>query len=163
MLRRAEDEPSPTLLVAASLLFHPTAGCAWHDGSDGRDRAVSLLDRALARAATTRERQLVAIGSAHLEADDDRLDALVRDHLADHPDNLLAAWIAAQHVHADHIHTCPRGAPMPDLTARPHPSHRPPRRPDAPRRWMADVRRASRSAASPPRLSSARSTAWPPR
>ncbi len=25
------------------------------------------------------------------------LDALVRDHLADHPDNVLAAWIAAQH------------------------------------------------------------------
>ena len=40
----------------------------------------------------------MAIVSAHLEADDDRLDALVRDHLADHPDSLLAAWIAAQHV-----------------------------------------------------------------
>ena len=40
----------------------------------------------------------MAIASAHLEADDDRLDALVRDHLADRPDSLLAAWIAAQHV-----------------------------------------------------------------
>ena len=28
--------------------------------------------------------------------DADLLDALVRDHLADHPDNLLAAWIAAR-------------------------------------------------------------------
>jgi hypothetical protein len=26
------------------------------------------------------------------------LDALVRDHLADHPDNILAAWIGAQHT-----------------------------------------------------------------
>jgi hypothetical protein len=26
------------------------------------------------------------------------LDALVRDHLADHPDNILAAWIAAKHT-----------------------------------------------------------------
>ena len=39
----------------------------------------------------------MAIATAHLDGDDDRLDALVRDHLADHPDNVLAAWIAAIH------------------------------------------------------------------
>jgi hypothetical protein len=39
----------------------------------------------------------VAITAAHLAHDVDRLDALVRDHLADHPDSILAAWIATQH------------------------------------------------------------------
>jgi hypothetical protein len=60
----------------------------------GSDR---LLARAAATATTTRDRQLVAIAAAHLAGDEDRLDALVRDHLADHPGSLLAAWIAAQH------------------------------------------------------------------
>ena len=35
--------------------------------------------------------------AAHLAHDEDLLDALVRDHLADHPDSILAAWIATQH------------------------------------------------------------------
>jgi hypothetical protein len=61
---------------------------------DGR----ALLEEAAGRASTTRDRQLVAIATAHLDGDDDRLDALVRDHLADHPDNVLAAWIAALHT-----------------------------------------------------------------
>jgi len=61
---------------------------------DGR----TLLEQAAGQASTTRDRQLVAIATAHLDGDDDRLDALVRDHLADHPDNVLAAWIAALHT-----------------------------------------------------------------
>ena len=61
---------------------------------DGR----ALLEQAADQASTTRDRQLVAIATAHLDGDDDRLDALVRDHLADHPDNVLAAWIAAMHT-----------------------------------------------------------------
>ena len=68
------------LLVAAALISG--------DG-DGR-----LLARATTHAATTRDRQLVAVAAAHLDGDHDLLDALVRDHLADHPDNVLAAWIA---------------------------------------------------------------------
>ena len=32
-----------------------------------------------------------------MTVDEDLLDALVRDHLADHPDSILAAWIATQH------------------------------------------------------------------
>jgi hypothetical protein len=78
----AATEREPALLVAAAL------------AGPGGDR---LLARAAATATTTRDRQLVAIAAAHLAGDEDRLDALVRDHLADHPGSLLAAWIAAQH------------------------------------------------------------------
>ena len=56
-----------------------------------------LLARAAATATTTRDRQLVAVAAAHLVGDEELLDALVRDHLADHPDSILAAWIAGQH------------------------------------------------------------------
>lgn len=62
--------------------------------ADGR----ALLEDAAEQAATTRDRQLVAIATAHLDGDDDRLDALVREHLADHPDNVVASWIAAIHT-----------------------------------------------------------------
>jgi hypothetical protein len=54
------------------------------------------LVRASQTATTTRDRQLVAIATAHLHDDADLLDALVRDHLCDHPDNLLVAWIAGR-------------------------------------------------------------------
>jgi hypothetical protein len=83
ILHLAVSDDSPALLVAASLV------------SDAPD---ALLSRASASATTTRDRQLVAIATAHLRDDVDLLDALVRDHLTDHPDNLLVAWIAAQHT-----------------------------------------------------------------
>jgi len=73
---------SPTVLVAAALV--------------SRD-SDQLLARAAATATTTRDRQLVAVAAAHLADDEELLDALVRDHLADHPDSILAAWIAGQH------------------------------------------------------------------
>jgi hypothetical protein len=59
------------------------------------DHRRDLLTRAEAVARTTRDRQLVAIAAAHLDGDADRVDALARDHLVDHPDNVLVAWIAA--------------------------------------------------------------------
>jgi hypothetical protein len=74
---RTSDDPA--ILVAAAL-FAP-------DG-DG------LLERAGAVAATTRDRQLVAIAGAHLSGRPDLVDVLARDHLVDHPDNVLVAWIA---------------------------------------------------------------------
>ncbi len=74
---RTSDDPK--ILVAAAL-FAP----------DGED----LLARATGRAATTRDRQLVAIATAHLSGEPDLVDALARDHLVDHPDNVLVAWIA---------------------------------------------------------------------
>lgn len=69
----------PVILVAA-VLFAPD--------SDG------LLARAWDLATTTRDRQLVAIAAAHLRGQRDLVDALARDHLVDHPDNVLVAWIA---------------------------------------------------------------------
>ena len=39
----------------------------------------------------------MAVTVAHRADDEELLDALVRDHLADHPDSILAAWIAGQH------------------------------------------------------------------
>ena len=42
-----------------------------------------------------RDRQLVALAAAHLAGDRDRLTALAREHLLDHPDSVLAAWITA--------------------------------------------------------------------
>ena len=44
---------------------------------------------------TTRDRQVVAIAVAHVAGDADRVDALARDHLVDHPDSVLVAWITA--------------------------------------------------------------------
>src|SRR4051812_47507029 len=54
----------------------------------------SLLARAEMLASTTRDRQVVAIAAAHHRGDSGLVDALARDHLVDHPDNVLVAWIA---------------------------------------------------------------------
>jgi hypothetical protein len=75
----AEHTEEPALLVAAVLLDPARPG---------------LLIRAAAAAKTTRDRQLVAIAGAHLAGDVDRVHTLAREHLADHPDNVLVAWIA---------------------------------------------------------------------
>ena len=56
--------------------------------------AQGLLTRAGRAATTTRDRQLVAIATAHLRGQRELVDALARDHLVDHPDNVLVAWIA---------------------------------------------------------------------
>jgi hypothetical protein len=81
ILGRARSDASPRLLVAAALVA---------------DDPGVYLTRAASSAVTTRERQLVAIATAHLDGDAELLDALARDHLSDHPDSVLAAWIAAR-------------------------------------------------------------------
>ena len=78
---RAGDDP---LILVAAVLFAPDA--------DG------LLARAEGVAITTRDRQVVAIAAAHLRGERELVDALARDHLADHPDNLLVAWMAGHPV-----------------------------------------------------------------
>jgi hypothetical protein len=80
VLDRAPGSTSAPLLVAAALL-----ACDRH-----------LLARAARYASTTRDRQLVALAEAHLHGNADLLHVLVRDHLCEHPDNLLAAWIAGR-------------------------------------------------------------------
>ena len=76
---RASDDP--TLLVAAAL---------------SAPDADALLARARTLATSERDRQLIAIAAAHLRGERDVVDALARDHLVDHPDSVLAAWIAHQ-------------------------------------------------------------------
>lgn len=80
ILELATTSTSPVLLVAAALV-------------DGRADHLTLASQ---RAESTRDRQLVAIATAHLHDEADLLDALVRDHLSDHPDNVLVAWIAGR-------------------------------------------------------------------
>jgi len=79
IVEAARTSEKPMILVAAAL-FAP-------DGAD-------LMARAGGMAATTRDRQLVAIATAHLRGERGLVDALARDHLVDHPDNVLVAWIA---------------------------------------------------------------------
>src|SRR6185295_17642393 len=74
---RTSDDPM--ILVAAALF-----------ATDG----VDLMTRAGGAAVKTRDRQVVAIATAHLRGERDLVDALARDHLVDHPDNVLVAWIA---------------------------------------------------------------------
>jgi hypothetical protein len=82
---RTSDEP---LILVAAALFAPDA--------------LGLMARAATLAGTTRDRQLVAIAAAHLRGERDVVDALARDHLVDHPDDVLVAWIAgASHRSTD--------------------------------------------------------------
>jgi hypothetical protein len=75
---RVSDEPM--ILVAAALF--------------AAAEQADLLARARALATSTRDRQLVAIATAHVNGERHLVDALARDHLVDHPDNVLVAWIA---------------------------------------------------------------------
>jgi hypothetical protein len=84
IVERARTSDDVTTMVAAAL-FTPAAG--------------DLMARATASATTTRERQLVAIAAAHLGGDASRVDDLARDHLVDHPDSVLVAWITAASHH----------------------------------------------------------------
>src|SRR4051794_18894038 len=90
ILERSRASDDATMLVVAAL-FAP-------DGD-------ALVARAARRAVTTRERQTVAIAAAHLRGDRQLVDALARDHLIEHPDSVLVAWIAGaadRKAHTDH-------------------------------------------------------------
>ena len=73
IVARARTSEEPILLVAAALIV-PTAT---------QLTAPDLLARARTCAASTRDRQLVAIATAHLAGDSDGVDALAREHLVD--------------------------------------------------------------------------------
>jgi hypothetical protein len=85
------DAPVEVLDLAASSNSTPLLVAAAIVAADHE-----LLTRAAQHAATTRDRQLVALAAAHLRGDVALLDALARDHLSEHPDHLLAAWIAGR-------------------------------------------------------------------
>lgn len=82
VLARATTTCSASVLVAAAMLT----------------RDADRLVRATALATGVRERQLVVLARTHLAGNAHLLDVLVRDHLADHPDHLLAAWIAGRPI-----------------------------------------------------------------
>jgi hypothetical protein len=77
----ADVSRAVTAIVAAALLA---------DSSD------DLLADALRLATSTGDRQLVAIAVAYLAGDHERVDALARDHLLDHPSKPILAWIVTQ-------------------------------------------------------------------
>src|SRR4051794_40473177 len=79
IVEASQTSDDPLILVAAAV-FAP--------------QGERLLIRAEKLASTTRDRQLVAIATAHHRGDRELVDALARDHLVDHPDNVLVAWIA---------------------------------------------------------------------
>ncbi len=62
------------------------------------ERRTLRLQRALAVASTSRDRQVVEIARAHLHGNSELVDALARDHLVDFPDSLIVAWIASDAV-----------------------------------------------------------------
>ena len=80
-LRYSDD---PSVLVAVALFAPEPAG---------------LLRRAAVVATTSRDRQAVAIAATYLAGDRDRVGVLARDHLVEHPDSVLVAWIATAARH----------------------------------------------------------------
>jgi hypothetical protein len=62
------------------------------------ERQPLRLELARAAASTSRDRQVVEIARAHLDGESELVDALARDHLVDHPDSLIVAWIASDAV-----------------------------------------------------------------
>jgi hypothetical protein len=97
ILARATTSTDPLVLTAAALI-----------------QPGSLLDRATSSAVTTRDRQLAALAAAHLAGDHDLVSALAREHLLDHPDSVLAAWIAAGATRP----TTPPPVPAPSPTSK---------------------------------------------
>jgi hypothetical protein len=75
----ADTTVEPTVIAMAALL-------------EGHPERIS---EALAVATSSRDRQMIAIAAASLRGDHQLVDALARDHLVDHPDSFMVAWIAS--------------------------------------------------------------------
>jgi hypothetical protein len=82
IMARADTIESAVVVVMAALL----------------EVRPARLDRARALASTSRDRQVVEIARAHLAGEAELVDALARDHLVDHPDSLIVAWIASDAI-----------------------------------------------------------------
>ena len=80
------DNDAVTTLVAAAL-FAPSP--------------TDLLARAATLARSTTHRQLVAIASAYVAGDADRVRVLASDHVSEHPGGVLVAWMT-EAATADH-------------------------------------------------------------
>ncbi len=80
VLERTGTSDEPLVLVVAALT---------------RPADTGLLVRALRLASSPRDRQVIAVASAFLAGETERVQALAREHLLDHPDSVLVAWLAA--------------------------------------------------------------------
>jgi hypothetical protein len=76
----AETTAHPTVIAVAAVL----------------QRDPDRIGRALGVATSSRDRQVVAIAEAHLRGNHQLVDALARDHLSEHPDSFIVAWIASE-------------------------------------------------------------------
>jgi hypothetical protein len=94
LMKSATTSNEPLVLVLTALT-HPAE--------------TGLLLRALQNASSTRDRQVIAIASAFLAHESHHVHALARDHLVDHPDSVLVAWLAATTTpHAEARRPIPR-------------------------------------------------------
>jgi hypothetical protein len=82
ILAQADTTDSAVVIAMAALL----------------ERLPARLDKALAAASTSRDRQVVEIARAHLDGKSELVDALARDHLVDYPDSLIVSWVASDAV-----------------------------------------------------------------
>jgi hypothetical protein len=99
ILAHATTSNEPLVLTAAALLDPAAPG---------------RLARAVSAAVRPADRQITALAAAHLAGDRDRVTALAREHLLDHPDSVLAAWIAAGATSTDTaMHTAPQAGTAP--------------------------------------------------
>jgi hypothetical protein len=81
-----------------------SAGCESVDMTpESRSDSLEFVARALARftstgatdqALSTGDRQVIAIATAYLRGEHDRIDALAREHLLEHPDSVVVSLIA---------------------------------------------------------------------
>jgi hypothetical protein len=80
VMRQVRTSEEPLVLVVAAL---------------SRPAEADLLARALRTASSPRDRQVIAVAAAFLAGETDRVQVLAREHLLDHPDSDLVAWLAA--------------------------------------------------------------------
>jgi hypothetical protein len=80
------DNPAPHAPGVSALVIAALAN----------DDPTDLVARATRAAATTTDRQVVAIAEAYLAGDLSRAEALARDHLSDHPTSVVGRWVAAR-------------------------------------------------------------------
>ena len=80
LVRQGTTTREPQVLVAAAL---------------AEPARADLLNRALRIATDPQDRQVVAVAQAFLAGETDRVQALAREHLVDHPGSVLVAWLAA--------------------------------------------------------------------
>jgi hypothetical protein len=80
-------------LLLRRILTGDDPACSSRSRSPPADRP---LQRAAALAVDARARRTVAVALGYLAGDPDRALLLARDHLADHPADLLVAHVAAR-------------------------------------------------------------------